>query len=171
MSIEYVEYTATRVIATSHLAYDEVCAAFERHVPVFDVTLIPRLQQRNATWAEFEEAVTGQLGPSGFTHMLRVDHGGLLALAGRRGRASLYVFGNPMIAPQRLTEHDVAAPLREYGLYAPMRLEIYEGADGTTRIAYDLPSSLLGAVVGELSAMLDEKVAELVRVLDVVPFS
>jgi uncharacterized protein (DUF302 family) len=66
----------------------------------------------------------------------------------------MYTIGNPLIA-RTMLEHDIAA-----GLNVPVRLMIYEDAvTGTTRLAYDLPSSLM-------SGLENEKVAAAAKKLD-----
>ena len=68
--------------------------------------------------------------------------------------SSLNTIGNPLIA-RTMVEHDIAA-----GLNVPVRLMIYEdAASRTTRLAYDLPSSLM-------SGLQNEKVAAAAKKLD-----
>jgi uncharacterized protein (DUF302 family) len=85
---------------------------------------------------------------------LTVDHGAWLVRIGLNAKARMYTIGNPLIA-QTMLEHDIAA-----GLNVPVRLMIYEDAvSGTTRLAYDLPSSLM-------SGLQNEKVAGAAKKLD-----
>jgi uncharacterized protein (DUF302 family) len=97
--------------------------------------------------------------PSGFTLFRTNDHGALLRLAGQRKKAVQYLLGNPLSAIQ-MTQHDVRA-----GLYAPLRLLIYEDEEGKTCVEYDKPSSLLGqfgnANVTEVAVMIDRKLEQL----------
>jgi NAD(P)-dependent dehydrogenase (short-subunit alcohol dehydrogenase family) len=76
-----------------------------------------------------------------------------LRRAGQRKKAVQYLLGNPLSAIQ-MTQHDVRA-----GLYAPLRLLIYEDEEGKTCVEYDKPSSLLGqfgnANVTEVAVMID----------------
>jgi uncharacterized protein (DUF302 family) len=66
----------------------------------------------------------------------------------------MYTIGNPLIA-RTMLEHDIAA-----GLNVPVRLMIYEDpVNRTTRLAYDLPSSLM-------SGLQNEKVAAAAKKLD-----
>ena len=71
-----------------------------------------------------------------------------------------YLVGNPLFAMQ-MTQHDIRA-----GLYAPLRVFIYENEDGKTSVEYDKPSSLFGqfgnAKVTEVATMLDRKLEQLV---------
>ena len=60
-----------------------------------------------------------------------------------------------------MTQHDIRA-----GLYAPLRVLIYENDDGKTCVEYDRPSSLFGqfgnAKVTDVATMLDRKIEQLV---------
>jgi uncharacterized protein (DUF302 family) len=89
-----------------------------------------------------------------------MDHGALLAMAGKPVRAVQYVVGNPLFAVQ-MTRHNVAA-----GLYAPLRLFVYENGAGKTVLEYDKPSSLFGQFhndrIDAVAAMLERKLEELV---------
>ena len=110
------------------------------------------------------EAVRARLermaGPSGFMLFRTSDHGALLRLAGQTRKAVQYLLGNPLFAV-RMTQHDIRA-----GLYAPLRVLVYEDEGGKTCVEYDRPSSLFGqfgnASVTEVAAMLDRKLEQLV---------
>lgn len=82
------------------------------------------------------------------------DHGGLLGIYGEVRRAVQYEIGNPLTA-STMTRYNLAA-----GLYAPLRVVLYEEEDGGSRFEYDLPSSLFGQFG-------DERIAEVARGLDV----
>jgi uncharacterized protein (DUF302 family) len=72
---------------------------------------------------------------------LTVDHGGWMFCYGSSARSRMYTIGNPLIALTML-QYSVAA-----GLNVPIRLLIYEDIEsGTTRLAYDLPSSLMSVL-------------------------
>jgi hypothetical protein len=82
------------------------------------------------------------------------DHGGLLGIYGRVRRAVQYEIGNPLTA-STMTRHNLAA-----GLYAPLRVVLYEKDSGGSRFECDLPSSLFGQFG-------DERITEVARELDV----
>jgi uncharacterized protein (DUF302 family) len=71
-----------------------------------------------------------------------------------------YTIGNPLFAVE-MTRHALGA-----GLYAPLRVLIYEAGDGKTCIEYDRPSSLFGQFgderVDRVAAALDQKLEDLV---------
>ena len=60
-----------------------------------------------------------------------------------------------------MTQHDIRA-----GLYAPLRVLVYEDEGGKAFVEYDRPSSLFGQFgngsVTEVAAMLDRKLEQLV---------
>jgi uncharacterized protein (DUF302 family) len=90
-----------------------------------------------------------------------LDHGGLMVLYGKARKAKQYVLGNPLTASQ-MTRHDIRA-----GLYAPLRLLVFEAEDGSLSVEYDLPSSLFGQfkneAVTEVARGLDVKVDRLIE--------
>ena len=91
------------------------------------------------------------------------DHGAWLRLIGQSAKAVLVILGNPLIA-RTMLQHDIRA-----GLNVPVRLLIYEHSDGTTRVAYDLPSSLMSdldnADVSAAAAKLDAKLFALAQAI------
>ena len=66
------------------------------------------------------------------------DHGSLTAADGLKNKAIQYEIGNPLTA-ERMTRHRLAA-----GLYAPLRIILYEDERAQAIFEYDLPSSLFG---------------------------
>lgn len=99
-------------------------------------------------------------GPSEFMCFMRIDHGAWLARIGVSVRARLYILGNPLIA-RTMLRHDIAA-----GLHVPVRVIIYEDPQsGSSRLAYDLPSSLMARLGSEpllaAAKRLDEKLTAL----------
>ncbi|HEY3274060.1 MAG TPA: DUF302 domain-containing protein [Methanocella sp.] len=89
------------------------------------------------------------------------DHGRLLNIVGAPRKAKQYLIGNPLIAVT-MTRHDIRA-----GLYAPLRILVYEVKDGSTRVEYDLPSSLFGQFnepeVTAVARSLDMKLANVIK--------
>jgi len=103
---------------------------------------------------EFESQVKSRESTSGFMRFLTVDHGAWMTRVGLKAKARMYTIGNPLIA-RTMLEHDIAA-----GLNVPVRLMIYEEpATRTTRVTYDLPSSLM-------SGLQNEKVTAAAKKLD-----
>ena len=134
--------------------FEEVVNAFESAVGSVEDTGFPALLTSTKNTEEFERRIKSREGTSGFMRFLTVDHGAWLTRIGLRAKARMYTIGNPLIA-RTMLEHDVAA-----GLNVPVRLMIYEDATSrTTRLAYDLPSSLM-------SGLQNEKVTAAAKKLD-----
>lgn len=132
--------------------FEEVARAFERQLGTFDPDV-----RRAATESGDTEAAKAKIeamaGPSGFMLFGTQDHGALLRLAGQKRKAVQYVVGNPLFALQ-MTQHDIRA-----GLYAPLRVLVYEDDRGKTCLEYDKPSSLFGQ-------FNDDRLAPVVSMLD-----
>jgi uncharacterized protein (DUF302 family) len=109
------------------------------------------MRQHSSFGAKFDDStrwgkviVAGQakieamVGPSGFMLFTTSDHGEQLRLAGQKKKSIQYLVGNPLFAMQ-MTQHDIRA-----GLYAPLRVLIYENERGKTCVEYDKPSSFFG---------------------------
>jgi uncharacterized protein (DUF302 family) len=134
--------------------FEEVVNAFESATGSVEDTGFPALLAATKSAEEFETGVHSREGTSGFMRFRTVDHGAWLARIGFSAKARMYTIGNPLIA-RTMLEHDIAA-----GLNVPVRLMIYEDAvSRTTRLAYDLPSSLI-------SGLQNEKVAAAAIKLD-----
>ena len=97
-------------------------------------------------------AIAGRDWPKLWLFLAR-NHGELTAVDDRHFKGMQYEIGNPLTA-ERMTRHDVAA-----GLYAPLRVMLYEDESAQAIFEYDLPSSLF-AQFG------DERIAEVGRELD-----
>ena len=139
--------------------FEEVVKAFERQLGRFD----PDVRRAAAESGDTEAArarIEAMAGPSGLMLFGTQDHGALLRLAGQKRKAIQYVVGNPLVALQ-MTQHDIRA-----GLYAPLRVLIYENEEGKTCVEYDKPSSLFGQFqndrISPTAAMLDKKLEDLV---------
>jgi len=147
------------VSVKSEKPFGEVCAGFEARLGKFDSAVYEKL--RNGADPEVVRTqLEGMVGPSGFMLFRTSDHGALLRLVGQDKKAIQYLVGNPLFAIQ-MTRHDIRA-----GLYAPLRVLIYEDETGKTCVEYDRPSTLFGQFgntkVTDVAAMLDRKLEELV---------
>ena len=145
VQVEHVRIEAAKPFA-------DVKAALEALVPQLDPTIPEALRQGDIGRAK--EAL--QRGPELAIFNSR-DHGALLQIAGQRRNAVQYDIGNPLTAT-RMTQHELPA-----GLYAPLRVLLYENEAGRAVFEYDRPSSLFGqfddervtAVARELDASLE----------------
>jgi uncharacterized protein (DUF302 family) len=147
--------TAFTVHHNEHVSsrpFEEVVSAFKSAVGSVEETGFPALLAATKSAEEFETSVHSREGTGGFMRFLTVDHGAWLARIGLNARARMYTIGNPLIA-RTMLEHDIAA-----GLNVPVRLMIYEdAASRTTRLAYDLPSSLMSGLQNENVAAAAKK--------------
>jgi uncharacterized protein (DUF302 family) len=93
-----------------------------------------------------------------------IEHGELLRLQGKKAKVKQYLLGNPMIAV-KMTQHDLRA-----GLYAPLRILVYEDQNKTTVVEYDVPSSQFGQFgndqITAIAQTLDRKLLKLINQAD-----
>ena len=152
VTIEHVHVEAEK-------PFGEVDAALEARMGKFDPAVYEQLRS-GADPEAVRARLEGMAGPSGFMLFRTSDHGALLRLAGQTRKAVQYLLGNPLFAI-RMTQHDIRA-----GLYAPLRVLVYEDEGGKTCVEYDRPSSQFGQFgndsVTEVAAMLDQKLEQLV---------
>jgi uncharacterized protein (DUF302 family) len=151
--------TIEHVHVETQKKFGEVTAALEGRMGKFDPAVYEELRS-GADPGAVRARLEGMAGPSGFMVFRTSDHGALLRLAGQTRKAVQYLLGNPLFAV-RMTKHDIRA-----GLYAPLRVLVYEDEGGKTFVEYDRPSSLFGqfgnASVTEVATMLDRKLEQLV---------
>ena len=152
-------FTVDHVRLETDKPFEDVAKAFERQLGRFD----PDVAKPLIAGGDIEEArakIEAMAGPSGFMLFGTNDHGALLRLVGQKRKAIQYVVGNPLFALQ-MTQHDIRA-----GLYAPLRVLIYENEAGKTCVEYDKPSSLFGQFnddrIAPVGGMLDRKLEALV---------
>jgi uncharacterized protein (DUF302 family) len=146
--------TIEHVQVKTEKTFGEVVAAFEARMGKFDPAVYEQLRN-GADPQAVRPRLEAMAGPSGFMLFRTSDHGALLRLAGQTKKAVQYLLGNPLFAI-RMTQHDIRA-----GLYAPLRVLLYENEEGKTCVEYDEPSTLFGQFgngkVAEIAAMLDRK--------------
>jgi len=138
--------------------FDDFTQKLEQSLGRFNDALLTGLETDPAP---VEERLLEAAGEEGLMLFNIQDHGRLLSIYGTPKKARQYVLGNPLIAAT-MTRHDMRA-----GLYAPLRLFVYEGEDGSTHIEYDQPSSLFGQFdnpeVTAVAHSLDAKLAGLIN--------
>ncbi len=138
----------------SSRSFEEVVSAFESAMGSVEDIGLEALSASTKSAEEFESQVKSRESTSGFMRFFTADHGAWMARVGLNARARMYTIGNPLIA-RTMLEHDIAA-----GLNVPVRLMIYQDAvSRTTRLTYDLPSSLM-------SGFQNEKVTAAAKKLD-----
>jgi uncharacterized protein (DUF302 family) len=151
------------VSVETNIDFDLFTEALERSLGRFDEALLKELEINRGF---VEEGLKAAVSEEGLMLFNIQDHGKLLNLLGMPKKAKQYVLGNPLIAAM-MTRHDIRA-----GLYAPLRLFVYETDDHTTHIEFDRPSSLFGQFnnpeVTVVAHNLDEKLANLIKEADLL---
>jgi uncharacterized protein (DUF302 family) len=152
ISIEHVRLTADK-------PFEEFTAAFEQQLGHFEPDVYKALEEGGDP-AAVTSRLASMVGPSGFMLFRTSNHGALLRIVGKPRKAMQYLLGNPLFAIE-MTQHAIGA-----GLYAPLRVLIYEDEGGRTCVEFDRPSSLFGQFgderVDRMAAMLDRKLEDLV---------
>jgi len=155
------QYVIRHIEHISSHSFDQVVVDFEALVGSVEDGAFQRFAATAHDQEDFEKRVREHEGKSGFMKFLLVDHGAWLPHMGINGKkARMYTIGNPLIA-ETMIKHDLRV-----GLNVPVRLLIYENSnDGTVRLAYDLPSSLMSRLKNEdvttAAKKLDAKLQDL----------
>ena len=151
-------FRVIHVRVTSDRPFADVQAAFERRLGRFDPDVYQALAEGGDP-AAVRARLEAMAGSSGFMLFGTSDHGRLLRLVGQERKAVQYVIGNPLFAVE-MTRHAVGA-----GLYALLRVLIYEAEDGRACLEYDRPSSLFGQFgderVSPMATALDQRLEDL----------
>jgi uncharacterized protein (DUF302 family) len=154
-----MQFDGERIDRRSHRSFAEAVADFEARVPAADLSALERLVKERADARAIEETVAAMAGELGLMRFAKVDQGQVVSLLGGPPHVVVYLLGNPVLAGRML----VKAPA--VGVYAPLRAAIYQDADGATHFTYDRPTALFGQFddpqIGEVAALLDEKMAKL----------
>ncbi len=153
-----------RMIEVRHVSmkvnadFESFTQNLERALGRFDFSLYEDLETSPEIVRERLEKAAGEEGLMLFT--IR-DHGKLLNIFGTPKKAKQYVLGNPLVAIT-MTCHDIRA-----GLYAPLRMLVYEDDDHSTQVEFDMPSSLFGQFndpeVTAVARSLDNKLLSLIK--------
>ena len=145
---------------TVYKSFEAFIATFEQQLGRYQPDVEKGLQEGGDS-AAIKASLQSMVGPSGFMLFPTFNHGALLRLVGTPRKAMQYLVGNPLFAIE-MTRHAIGA-----GLYAPLRVLIYESEDGKTCVEYDLPSSLFGQFgderVDRMAASLDRKLDDLLE--------
>lgn len=143
IAVEHVRITSSRPFA-------QVRAALEADLPQLDPRIMGLLAIGDEEAVNYQDAH----GPT-LSIFLTREHGDLLAIVGQKRNAVQFEIGNPIIA-SKMTRHDLAA-----SLYAPLRIALFDTAEGETVFEYDKPSTLFGHIgndqVTEVALFLDRE--------------
>jgi hypothetical protein len=142
IEVEHVVIESAKPFADARAALEALVPPIDSEIPALLADgVTDRLKQRLEAAPEL-------------SIFLSRDHGGLLGIYGERRNAVQYEIGNPLTA-STMTRYGLAA-----GLYAPLRVMLFETDDGAARFEYDLPSSLFGQFG-------DDRITSVARGLDV----
>jgi uncharacterized protein (DUF302 family) len=119
----------------SNRRYEDVQAALET-LPHFDNQIRGLL--RNGEIDRVRSELQAIQGDAHLIVFSVATHGDWLQIVSGKRKAAQYVIGNVLVSTQ-MTRHRLAA-----GLYAPLRVMLYENDAGTATIEYDRPSTLFG---------------------------
>ena len=142
---EQQQYVVQHIEHISSHSFDQVIADFEALIGNVGNGTFQQATTAANDEQDFRRRIREFEGESGFMKFLTIDHGAWLPRVGIDGKKALmYTIGNPLIA-ETMLQHDIRV-----GLNVPVRLLIYENnADGTVRLSYDLPSSLMSRLMNE----------------------
>jgi hypothetical protein len=110
---------------------------FHRSLLTLVPALKPKIWEMLARGERDKVEVARRTGPKLWLFLTR-NHGEITTADGVTSKAMQYEIGNPLTATQ-MSRYQLVA-----GLYAPLRLYLYEDTQGQAVFEYDLPSSLFG---------------------------
>lgn len=149
----------TSVVPVDHVRittpkpYSEVKTALESRLGRLDDSIRDLLKKNEIEAVRV--ALQKAAGEDGLAIHYVGPHGDWLALKGKRRKATAYLIGNVLYAVQ-MTSVDLAA-----GLYAPLRVVLFENAEGGSTFEYDKPSTQFGQFgqpeIDRIAAILDER--------------
>lgn len=91
--------------------------------------------------SETVAALSAAIEGAGATVFAVVDHGAGAAAVGEDvGEMQLVVFGNPAIGTPAILDDPMA------GLHLPLKVLVYEDAEGATRMAWESPEAMLAGL-------------------------
>lgn len=140
-------------------AYQLVTSRLNSEVKWFDESY--RMLLKNNQIDELRAKLIHGLEPDGFMLHFVAEQGDLSALEGRRRQGRVYYLGN-VVAAAQMTKRNFSA-----ALYAPLRLSVYENANGGTTFEYDKPSAQFGqfrnADIDKIAQSLDDHLLDLIK--------
>ena len=152
LNVEHREHRTARPFAEVLTAFDKATGSVEEG--------FSQIAKQIDSLDSFEREFKAREGTSGFMRFQVLNHGQWLTrFYDQPTKAVMIILGNPLLAITML-KHDVGA-----GLNVPVRIYIYESDDGGTRVAYDVPSTLMGNLSEAAQAAaknLDHKLAALI---------
>ena len=155
------EYVVTHLSVKLASSFEGFTRELEAALKRLDV---PALAKAGHDPVAVDLAIKAMQGEEGMTLFNVEDLGHLLSLNGPARTAKRYFIGNYQRASQ-IISMDI-----RLGLYAPLRVLVYETEDKTVYAAYDLPSSQFSTFGNELITQsglgLDGKLERLIAICD-----
>jgi len=154
---------SSQPITVSHSVIDVKAAidSFTRELEQLAGRFEPQALRQGSDAASVRALIEGMEGEQGLMIFGKLDHGLLPALHGQPQKAFRYHIGNPLVAFS-MTRHDMRA-----ALYAPLTVLVYAIDAQTTRVEFDLPSTLFGQFghpdVTAVGLQLDKKLTTLIE--------
>ncbi|MEU1623584.1 hypothetical protein ABZ479_40640 [Streptomyces sp. NPDC005722] len=160
--VRAVDYGVTRFDVPLPGTFEEAVRRYESLVPRYRAEGIRDLIRSGGSWEGALAEAAGN-APHGFMIFWKDSGTALMTLAGDPTPFVMYLMGNYAIA-ERMFRHDPAAMM-----HAPLRTEIYRGADAP-RFVIDRPSSHFGSYgseeIARVGLELDHKVARLLTLME-----
>jgi hypothetical protein len=157
-TVRAVPHTVRRLEVAVGASFDDFRRRYEQAVPRLDAEGLERLKNGNADWDTVLQAAR-ENAPHDFIIYWVNDATSLMRLAGDPWHCVAYLMGNHTTA-QRMYHHHPGVML-----YAPLRTEIYEDADGVTWFSVDQPSTCFASfgqpAITEVGLELDRELAAL----------
>lgn len=156
-----IEYLVTHVSVKLGSQYEAFITAFERSLGKMD---LEALQKAAGDPLARQAAIEAMQGEEGMTLFSSDNLGQLLSLTGPKRTAKRYFVGNFQRASQI-----ISSEIR-LGLYAPLRVLVYENEDKIAYVEYELPSSQFSrfgdALITQSGFGLDGKLERLIALSD-----
>ncbi|MET0307450.1 MAG: DUF302 domain-containing protein [Sphingomonas sp.] len=159
VKVESAPLAVTHIKVHTTKKYADVRAAIESSLASFDAPM--RQLLKDGKIEELRAAAAKGAGKFGLMIHYTAYHGDLLMLNGGKKNLIAYYIGN-ILSATSMTAINPAA-----GLYAPLRMVVYEDASGGTTIEYDKPSTMFGQFrnpeIDKVAKSLDARILNLAR--------
>jgi hypothetical protein len=154
-------HLVNRFVVDTGDTFDNVQTKFESLVPTIDFAELTVLIE--AGDLSRVQRYTAEHAPHSFVNFWTFDPTPMMRLVGHRTRAITYMMGNNVIV-ETMFRHDPGVML-----YAPLRVAIYEDANGHVYLSVDQPSTKFGSFgdsrIANVGAALDAKLAALLELM------
>ena len=156
-----IPHLVNRLVVDTDDTFDDLRRRFESLVPTIDFAeLTAQIESGDVARVQ---RYTAEHAPHSFVTFWTFDPTPMMQLVGHCTRAITYMMGNNVIAETMYRHHPGVM------LYAPLRTEIYEDAEGAVHLSIDQPSTKFASFgdphIAEVGVQLDFKLAALLRLL------